>query len=170
MTLIKLLKLIAVAFLLGGPLTPAFAQSLQWDTPVGLINLNLTTTEALVGYDAVVKQAIGGFSLPIWTDPMNFVAVQVGATAPWPIGNAATVQPYVAAGHDLLREIPSLNQYQSLHLNVFGEWVASVGKAGAGIAASYSFAGPSIAQSLQAAKAARPTVRLHSPLNLVRWS
>lgn len=162
----KMLKWFIVAILLLGPWRPAAAQTLQWNTPMGLINLNLTTTEALVGYDAVVKQAIGGFSLPVYTDPKNFVAVQVGATAPWPIGNAATVQPYVAAGHDLLREIPGLNQFESCHLNVFGEYVASAGKAGAGITASYSFIGPSINQSLKAASA--PSVSMASRLNIAR--
>jgi hypothetical protein len=117
-----------------------YADQLQWQIPyVGLINLNLNSTEALLGYDAVLKQAIGGASLPIWTDPKGIVALQVGAVAPWPT-NGAGVEPYISAGHDIAKEIPGLNQYKSIHLNVFGRYSSSTGKAGSGVSFSYSFA------------------------------
>ena len=120
----------------------AFAdQPLVWNVPyVGTINLNLSSSEALLGYDAVLKQAIGGVSLPVWTDPKNLVALQVGAVAPWPTNNA-TVEPYVALGHDLAKEIPGLNQYNSIHLNVFARYATDQGKAGVGVSFSYSFVG-----------------------------
>ena len=117
----------------------AVADTLQWQTLVGLVNLNLTTTEALLGYDGINKEAIGGASLPVWTDPKGIVALQVGAVAPWPT-NGASVQPYVALGHDIAKEIPGLNQYKSIHLNAFSRWDSENGKAGAGVSFSYSFA------------------------------
>ena len=118
----------------------AFADTLQWQVPyVGLINLNATTTEALLGYDGINKEAIGGASLPVWTDPKGVVALQLGAVAPWPT-NGASVQPYVAIGHDIAKEIPGLNQYKSIHLNAFGRYDSENGKAGCGISFSYSFA------------------------------
>ena len=119
----------------------AFAdQPLQWNVPyVGMLNLNLTTTEALIGYDGVLKEAIGGVSLPVWTDPKQIVALQLGGVAPWPT-NGASVEPYVALGHDIAKEIPGLNQYKSIHLNAFGRYSSSQGKAGAGVSFSYSFA------------------------------
>ena len=119
----------------------AFAAPLQWQVPyVGLVNLNLSTTEALLGYDAVLKQSIGGASLPVWTDPKGIVVLQIGAVGSWPT-NGAGVQPYVALGHDILKEIPGLNQYQSLHANIFGRYASEQGKAGVGLSVSYSFAG-----------------------------
>src|ERR1700685_2242894 len=79
----------------------AHADPLQWQVPyVGLINLDLTPTEALVGYDAVLKQAIGGMSLPVYTDPKGILSLQLGAVAPWPTNNS-TVEPYISAGHDI---------------------------------------------------------------------
>jgi len=134
----KILMLCAVGLL--WPLKPAAADTLQWQTPVGLINLNLTTTEALMGYDAVLKQAVGGVSLPVYSDPKQIVALQLGAVAPWPVGNQATIQPYIALGHDLAREIPGLAQLKTVHLNAFGRYDPGQGKAGAGISFSYSFA------------------------------
>lgn len=121
----------------------AHADPLVWQTPVGTFGLPFTATEALIGYDAVVKQAVAGFSVPVWTDPKNIVALQVGAIAPWQ-NHDATIQPYIAAGHDILRDIPSLAQYKSLHLNIFGRYDTAAGKAGAGIGVSYAFAGGSI--------------------------
>ena len=112
---------------------------LTWDTPIGTIGLPLQSTEALIGYDAVLKQAIGGVSLPVYTDPKKFVSLQVGAVAPWQT-NGPTIEPYLALGHDLLREIPGLSQYQSAHLNVFGRYASNQGKAGVGVSFSYSFA------------------------------
>lgn len=113
-----------------------------WKTPVGTIGLPFQATEALLGYDAVNKEAIGGISLPVYTDPKGFMALQLGAVAPWP-NNQATIQPYIAAGHDLARELPILQDYQSMHINVFGRWVtdATPNRVGVGISVSYSFAG-----------------------------
>lgn len=133
-----------VLSLLAGMLCTSYAAAdpipLQWQVPYfGTINLNLMTTEALIGYDGVLRQAIGGASLPIWTDPKQIVTLQVGADAPWQT-NGATVEPLVMAGHDIAREIPILSQFASFHLNVFGRWASESGKAGAGIAASYAFA------------------------------
>lgn len=111
---------------------------MTWQTPIGTIGLGLTASEALVGYDAVLRQAIGGISVPVYTDPSRFLSLQVGAVAPWQT-NGPTVEPYVGAGHDILREIPGLSQYQSAHLNVFGRYSANQGKAGVGVSFSYSF-------------------------------
>lgn len=133
----KLLTLVTV--LTFWPWQPAQADPLNWQTPLGTINLNLTTTEALTGYDAVLKQAIAGVSLPVYTDPKGLVTLQVGAVAPWPT-NGPSVEPYIAAGHDILKEIPGLSNYKSLHLNVFGRYASSTGKAGVGVSFSYSFA------------------------------
>lgn len=140
----NLIKGIAIIFTLAvcylKQTSICYADPLQWQVPyVGLVNLNLTTTEALLGYDAVLKQSIAGASLPVWTDPKGIVALQIGAVAPWPT-NGASVEPYLAAGHDIAKEIPGLKQYQSLHLNVFGRYSSSTGKAGTGISFSYSFA------------------------------
>lgn len=129
-----------IGAVLGGFCAVARADTLQWQTPVGLINLNLTTTEALLGYDGILRQAVGGASLPVYTDPKGIVALQLGAIAPWPVGNQATIQPYIALGHDIAREIPGLSQFQSIHLNAFGRYDPGLGKAGAGISFSYSFA------------------------------
>ena len=119
----------------------AQADNLQWNVPYfGTLNLNVATTEALIGYDAVVKQAVGGVSLPVYTTPKDIATLQIGAVAPWPVGNQPTVQPYIAAGHDILKEIPGLNQYKTCHLTVFGRYDAANGKAGAGVSFSYSFA------------------------------
>jgi hypothetical protein len=118
----------------------AYADPLVWQTPYGTYGLPFSATEALIGYDGITKEAIAGFSLPVYTDPKGIVALQVGAIAPWQT-NQATIQPYVAAGHDILREIPYLSQFQSAHLNVFGRWDSGSGRAGAGISFSYGFAG-----------------------------
>lgn len=128
--------IVAVMALLG---SVAHAD-LTWQTPLGTIGLPLTATEALVGYDGVLKQSIAGFSLPVYTDPKQFVALQVGAVAPWQT-NGATIQPYLALGHDLAREIPFLAEYKSFHINAFGRYDPSIGRAGAGIGVSYGFGG-----------------------------
>jgi len=119
---------------------------LVWETPIGTVGLPFQATEALVGYDAVVKQSVAGLSLPVWTDPKGYFAIQAGAVAPWAT-NGPTIEPYVAGGLDMLRIIPTLNQYKSAHVNVFGRWVSSQGKAGAGVSFSYSFAMPVVPQS-----------------------
>lgn len=135
------LFLVFVAAIMIFALGMGHADPLQWQVPyMGTINVNLNTTEALTGYDGVLKQAVAGLSLPVWTDPKGIVSLQAGAVAPWPT-NGSTVEPYIAAGHDILREIPGLNQYNSCHLNIFGRYATSVGKAGAGISFSYAFAG-----------------------------
>jgi hypothetical protein len=113
----------------------ASADPLVWQVPYfGTVNLNLQTTEAVLGYDAVLKQAIGGVSLPVYTDPKGILTLQVGADAPWQ-NNNATVEPLILAGHDILKEIPSLSQYKTLHLNVFARYASEQGKAGVGVAA-----------------------------------
>lgn len=120
----------------------AFAD-MAWKTPIGTIGLPLSATEALVGYDAILKQSIAGMSVPIYTDPKGIMAVQVGAVTAWP-GNGATIEPYVAAGHDFAKEIPILAQYKVVHLNVFGRWASEQGKAGLGVSVSYGFGGGSL--------------------------
>lgn len=112
---------------------------LTWQTPIGTIGLPLTASQAVVGYDGILKVAIAGFSLPVYTDPKQFVSLQLGAVAPWQT-NGASVEPYVALGHDLARELPLLSLYPDLHLNAFGRYDSETGKAGAGISFSYSFA------------------------------
>lgn len=126
--------------LASGPM-PAFADPalpLQWQTSLGLINLNLKTTETLIGYDGILKQALAGADLPIYTSPLNIVTLKLGADAPWQ-GNGATVEPMILAGHNLLADIPALAQYPSAQLNIFGRWASESGKAGAGIAFSWAF-------------------------------
>lgn len=140
----RMLVLLAVAGVcIHLPLLVWGDQPLQWSTPVGDFNLNLTATQALLGYDAVLKQAIGGMSVPVYTDPKGIVTLQLGAGAPWPT-NGATVEPLFLAGHNILKEIPGLNQYQNASLNIFGRYASNNGKAGAGIAFSYAFGGGSV--------------------------
>lgn len=112
---------------------------MTWTTPIGTIGLPFTATEALLGYDAVLKQSIGGASLPVYTDPKNIVSLQVGAVAAWP-NNGATIEPYIALGHNILKEIPSLANLSSCRLNVFGRYASEQGKAGVGLSFSYAFA------------------------------
>jgi len=110
-----------------------------WQTPYGTIGIPLNQTEALLGYDGILKQAIGGASVPVYVDPKAIIALQVGAVAPWPNESGPAVEPYLAIGHDILKEIPGLNQYKSLHLNIFGRYAATQGgKFGAGASISYS--------------------------------
>lgn len=135
----KIKGLILSVFIVLGLSVISRADPLQWQVPyVGTVNLNLNTTEALIGYDAVLKQAIGGVSLPVWTDPKGFVSLQVGADAPWQT-NGATIEPLILAGHDIAKEIQGLNEFKDLHINIFGRWASESGKAGSGIAISYSF-------------------------------
>jgi hypothetical protein len=118
----------------------ACADTLQWQTPMGTFGLPFTATESLLAYDGINKVAVAGFSLPVYTDPKGIVALQLGAVAGWQT-NEALVQPYVALGHDIAREIPFLAQYNSFHLNLFGRWDSGNGKAGAGVGVSYGFGG-----------------------------
>lgn len=133
-------RIVLILGVLGILYKPAQAGNLTWQTPLGTFALPLNATEALIGYDVVNKQAIAGVSLPVWTDPKNILVFQLGAIAPWQT-NEAGIQPYFALGHDILRDIPALQGYQSLHLNVFGRWDTGNGRAGTGISFSYSFAG-----------------------------
>jgi hypothetical protein len=132
-------KLLIVLTLLIGPRW-AFADGLTWVTPIGTVGLPLTATEALLGYDAVLKQAIAGASLPVYTDPKGFVSLELGAVGAWP-NNGAGVEPYVALGHDIAKEIPALAEYKTVHINVFGRYASEQGKAGVGVSLSYSFGG-----------------------------
>lgn len=127
-------KLIGLLFLCG-----IANADLTWQTPIGTIGLPFTATEALIGYDAVLKQSIAGISLPVYTDPKSILSLQVGAVAPWQT-NGAGIEPYIGIGHDIIREIPVLQDYQSLHANVFGRYASEQGKAGVGISFSYSLA------------------------------
>ena len=121
-----------------------FADQMQWDTPYGTIGLPLNATEVLIGYDGILKQAIGGASVPFYTDPRSIITASVGAVAPWP-NRGAFVEPYLGLGHDLLKEIPTLSQFTSAHLNIFGRYAATQGgKFGAGLSFSYAFAGGSL--------------------------
>ena len=115
------------------------ADQLVWQTPFGTVGLPFTATNALIGYDAILKQAIGGASVPVYTDPKAIVSVNLGAVAPWPVGNQSTIQPYISASHNILKEIPTLNQFQSLGVNIFGRYDPALGKAGMGISFSYAF-------------------------------
>lgn len=139
-------NILKIAGILGFLGMPGYAGNLTWDTPVGTFGLPFKAIEALTGYDGINKQAVAGFSLPVYTDPLGIVALQIGAIAPWQT-NEATIQPYVALGHDILRDIPSLDEYQSLHLNAFGRYDSGNGRAGAGISFSYAFAGGTLSRS-----------------------
>jgi hypothetical protein len=136
----RLLGIVWIGLCLLGPRW-AFANQLQWQVPnFGTVNLDLTTTEALIGYDGINKVALAGASLPVYTDPKGILALELGAVAPWQT-NEIGVQPFVGIGHDFAKEIPILAQFQTLHLDAFGRWDSANGKAGAGLAVSYSFGG-----------------------------
>lgn len=126
-------------------------QALVWQTPYGTFGLPITATEALIAYDGINKQAIAGFSVPVYTDPKGILALQIGAVAPWQT-NEASIQPYVAAGHDIAREIPFLAQYQSFHLNVVGRYDTGNGRPGVGIGVSYGFAGGTLTPATPSAQ------------------
>lgn len=138
--------LVFLAVFLMWPNRPVFADPLVWKTPYGTMGLPLDATEVLIGYDGILKQAIAGASVPFYTDPRDIVTASVGAVAPWPNESGPAVEPYVGLGHDVLKEIPGLNQFKSAHLNVFGRYAATQGgKFGAGVSFSYAFAGGSLA-------------------------
>lgn len=143
----KLIGALAVALALG-PWRPAFAdQPLVWQTPLGTFGLPFQASEALIGYDGILKEAIAGFSVPVYQDPIGLLALQIGAIAPWQ-SNGPTIEPYVAAGHDFAREIPALKEYKSFHINAFGRYSTQQGRAGAGIAVSYSFGQSNIVDAM----------------------
>lgn len=118
----------------------AFADNLSWDIPggIGTIGLPFQATEALYGYDIALKQNIVGASLPV-LNIKNTVYGQVGAAGVFG-SQSLNVQPYLGIGVDIIRFIPTLNQFKSLHLNGFGRWATDQGKPGAGLSISYSFA------------------------------
>lgn len=129
---------LALALLTVGALSFNSNADLVWQTPMGQIGLPFQSTEAVLGFDAVLKQSIAGVSLPVYLTPQQLFSVQVGAVGAWP-NNGATVEPYVAAGMDILREIPKLSEFKSAHLNVFGRYASEQGKAGVGVSFSYAF-------------------------------
>jgi hypothetical protein len=121
---------------------------LVWQTAYGTMGLPLDATEILMGYDGILKQTIGGASVPFYTDPKNIVVASVGAIAPWPNPNGVAIEPYLALGHDILKEIPYLSQFNSAHLNIFGRYASTQGgKFGAGLSFSYAFGGGSLTAS-----------------------
>ena len=144
------MKFIWIFILMGIVATACIchADPLVWDTPYGQINLNLQSSESVIGYDAVLKQAIGGIAIPFYTDPKGFVTLHLGAGAPWPVGNQPTIQPIVMAGHNLLKEISTNPALTNIQINVFGRYSSAQGKAGVGLAFSYAFASPT-PQTLQ---------------------
>lgn len=120
----------------------SYASDMSWDLPggVGKVGLPFEATEALMGYDLVLRQAIGGVSIPVLTLGKGKweVVGQVGAVGAWPT-DAPAVEPYLAIGKDILPYVPFLNQYKSLHLNGFGRYSTSQGAWGSGFSVSYSF-------------------------------
>lgn len=141
-----------------GVIESAFSDPLIWDTGYGTVDLRLQSSESVVGYDGVLKQAIAGIALPVYTDPKGIVTLHLGAGAPWPVGNQSTIQPIVMLGHNLLKEIPGLSQYSNIQLNAFGRWATNRGEAGAGIALSYAFATPASQTLAQPSVAVTPVV------------
>lgn len=122
------------------------ADPLQWDIPggIGSIQLPFQSTEVFGGYDGVLNQAVTGVSLPVLTlgklaNGYRMVDGQVGAAGAWPAERAA-VEPYLALGHDVIQDIPSLAQFKSLHLNGFGRYSPQRGGWGAGGTFSWAFA------------------------------
>lgn len=141
------------------------ADTLQWQTPIGLVNLNLKTTETLIGYDGILKQALGGIDLPVYTTPKNIATLKLGADAPWQT-NGATIEPMVLAGHNILGDIPAMAAYPQAQINVFGRYSPEQGKAGAGIAFTYQPGATPAATSPSASAA--PMMPLASRLSLFR--
>lgn len=134
------IKWILLAVLLCGPRF-AFADDMVWQTPFGTFGLPFQATEAVLGYDAILHQSIAGASLPVYQSLEKLLALQVGVVGAWP-NNGAAVEPYVAGGLDVLREIPKLKDFESAHINVFGRYASERGKVGMGVSFSYSFALP----------------------------
>lgn len=131
--------------LIIGPRWAFAGDPLVWQTPYGTMGLPLSATEVLLGYDGILKQAIGGASVPFYADPKNIITASVGAVAPWPNPSGVSVEPYLALGHDILKEIPGLSEFTSCHLNIFGRYAATEGgRFGAGLSFSYAFAGGSL--------------------------
>lgn len=118
------------------------ASDMSWDLPggIGTIGLPFEATEALMGYDLVLRQAVGGASIPVLTLGKGKweVVGQVGAVGAWPT-DAPAVEPYLAIGKDILPYIPFLKQYKSAHVNGFGRYSTSQGAWGSGFSVSYSF-------------------------------
>lgn len=137
-------------------------QALVWNTPYGLFNVNPTTSEELIGYDAILKQAVGGIAQPIYTDPKGIITIHLGGVAPWPVGNQATIQPLIAAGHNILKELIPSAQAVNVQMNVFARYVPGNGKAGMGVVASYAPGGaPALPAATVAPDEPSPTSRLN---------
>lgn len=134
----RLVLLIAVFALF--PLKPAYAGDLSWDFGYGSIGLPFESTEALLGYDIILEQAIGGASIPVLKLGSGKWEVDghVGAVGAWPT-NSPAVEPYLALGKDIAPYVPVLNQFKSIHLNGFGRYSTTQGKWGSGFSVSYSF-------------------------------
>lgn len=135
-------KLALVVLVLCFKAAPLHADALVWDLPggIGKIGLPFQSTEVIpVGCDGVLKQVITGASLPV-LNIKNTVFGQVGAVGVFG-SQSLNAQPYLGLGMDILRYIPVLAQYKSLHLNGFGRWATDQGKLGAGVSISYSFKG-----------------------------
>lgn len=137
--ILKLYAVLLAAVALLWPARPAHADQLVWSLPggVGTVGLPFQATEALYGYDFALKQNIVGASLPVLTIK-DIVSGQVGAVGAF-ASQSLNVQPYLGLGVDILRFVPTLNEFKSLHLNGFGRWATDQGKLGGGLSLSYSF-------------------------------
>lgn len=135
------MKRLIVGLLLSAIVIPAWGD-LTWDLGnYGTIGLPFQSTEAIIAYDSIGKQALAGASLPVYTSPKNILTLEVGAVAGWQT-NGAVVQPLIAVSHDLLPEISQMTglpAFKSAHLGVFARYDATTGKAGVGPSFSYSF-------------------------------
>jgi len=146
----------------------AHAQPLVWQTEYGTFNFNLATTETGLGYDAINKKTVAIASVPVYTLPHDILALQFGVDGAWPTGPANLIEPYVAAGHDILREIPVFADYKSAHLNVFGRLDTTNGRPGVGISGTYAFGGT--VEPEQPLASAAPVMSITSRLSLIQGS
>ena len=116
------------AALLFGSQAPAYAENLQVDLPygIGTVQLPWQSTEVLYGAMKPIKgglfHQVAGASLPILTlgrlaSGYRIIDGSVGAIAAIP-NSGAVPDAYGALGHDLVQDIPVLNEYQSAHANV----------------------------------------------------
>lgn len=121
------------------PLSVCSADQLVWQLPggIGQVGLPFQSTEVLAGYDIALKQTVTGASVPV-LNVKNVVYGQVGAVGVFG-SQSLNLQPYLGLGIDVLRFIPTLNQFKSLHLNGFGRYATDQGKFGSGLSVSYSF-------------------------------
>lgn len=124
----KLLSIVSVAiFLLSVKPLSLKADTLQWQLPYGIGSVQLPWQSTEVLYGAVVPfgggltQEIAGASLPLvylgkLANGNSMVDGQVGAVGTWP-SDGPTVSPYLALGHNFAKDIPALEDFESLHLN-----------------------------------------------------